>query len=161
MKLFALASALAGIIICPPADARSLQTQESHVLRHVMIDGQPTKHVGVLTINHAASTIKVDIMNDICGHYAKREPGTFTCLAMPVKVTTLEVPLEKREKSCGSLVLSGSEDNRIRDGFGTEITVMNHSGRICEDVRPFLIEVRATRFNPWTQTATHFYLGGN
>lgn len=149
MKLFALASLLATVIICPVSEARSIKAQDHYVLRNVTINGVNEGLIADVTLNYVQNTIQVSIVQDICGHYAELPPGTMRCMAMPIPRAELEVPMQKRAyDGCHSFVTSGVDEKRPVDGNRTEITVINHETRFCENVITSLIEVRATTFGP-------------
>lgn len=156
MKLLALSAVLASAIISPISEARSIRAYESHNLSTVMINGEKTDYAGRVTINYVESKIHVELGKDICGHYSDAAPGTIRCMAMPIPVAEFEVPLQKRESSCGSTVLSGIEDLRRVDGNRTEIVAMNHAGRMCEDYRPYGIEVHVKTVSLRGEEKTYF-----
>lgn len=142
-----------------PAEARSLRAYETSALSTVIIDGQKTTYVGKVIINNAEGKIVVEYGHDICGYFKDLPPGTITCMAMPKIEGRFEAPIQKREQSCGSTVISGTDDQTPRDGLKTDIVVMNHQGRYCEDYRPYGIEVHVTTLNPWTNKTTTYFLG--
>ena len=51
MKILALASLLATVIICPPVEARSIQASKQEILRNVEINGEKTPYVGELNLD--------------------------------------------------------------------------------------------------------------
>lgn len=159
ISAFSLTAILAAAFVSPISEARSIRAYESHNLSTVMINGEKTDYAGRVTINYAEQKIHVELGKDICGHYSDAATGTIRCMAMPIPVAEFEVPLQKRENSCGSAVYSGSEDKTPVDGLRTSIVVMNHAGRMCEDYRPYGIEVRVETFNLRSNTTTHYFLG--
>lgn len=161
MKMFAMLSVLSGIIICPPADARSMQMHQQEVFHHVEIDGEKTGYVGVLDINFHDGSVQLQIMQDRCGHFAvNRDPSVMRCMAMPTAVRTLKAPLTGRENDgCGTVVYSAFEDKTPMDGMRIEIKARDHGRRVCDDFRPYSFDVEASSFNPWTQQTTKYFLG--
>lgn len=145
MKILALASLLATVVICPVSEARSIKAQDHYVLRNVTINGVNEGLVAEVTLNYVENKIQMTVLHDICGHYAELPPGTYRCMAMPIPRAELEVPMQKRAyDGCGSFVTSGVDEKRPVDGNRTEITVINHNTRKCDDVIRSLIEVRAS-----------------
>lgn len=160
MKALALlAIALALPFAGKPAEARSIQAYETRALSTVTIDGQKTTYVGRVTINNAEGKIVVEYGHDMCGYFKDLPPGSITCMAMPKIEGRFEAPIEKRENSCGSTVISGTDDQTPRDGLRTEIVAMNHATRYCEDYRPYGLEVHVTTLNLRTNKTTTYFLG--
>jgi hypothetical protein len=159
MKLFAFACAISTLVICPPTEARSLRAYETSALTSVAINGQKTTFVGRVTVNNAEGKIVVEYGHDMCGYFKDLPPGTITCMAMPNIEGRFEAPIQKRENNCGSTVISGTDDQTPRDALRTEIVVMNHAGRHCEDYRPYGLEVHVTTLNPRTNKTTTYFLG--
>lgn len=156
MKLLALATVLVSAMISPISEARSIRAYETSALSTVIIDGQKTDFVGRVTINNADSTIRVEYGHDMCGYFKDLPPGTVTCMAMPKIEGSFTVPAQKRQDSCGSIVISGVEDLRRADGSRTEITVMNHATRYCEDYRPYGIEVHVKTTSLFGEVKNYF-----
>lgn len=155
MKIFTLLSALSFLSVS--AHAMSPISHQQEVLTKVEINGEKTKYVGVLNLDFVNNQMKVEIYNDICGQFTA-EVGQITCMAVAKLMYTIEAPLQSRENSCGSSIYKGELDETPVDGFHTKIFVADHSGRLCRDRVPGEIEVKASQFNPWTQTTTNYYL---
>jgi len=117
------------------------QTQPS-ILENVQLNGEQTEYTALVTVNQEEAFIQVEIVNDICGSL-KPADGMMHCLAMPVSIRALEVPLQKSEKSCGSEIFSGKEDRRPVDGNYVSIQVVDHSKRMCMDMQPSSVIVKA------------------
>jgi hypothetical protein len=154
MKMFAIASLLATIIICPPADARSIQRQDHYILHNVEINGVNEGYVAEVIVDNALRTIRLDIMKDRCGYYSvDRDPNMATCMAMPARIASLQVPVQNHgNDGCGSYVTSGVKALNTSNWTRTEIEIKNHTHRMCDDIVPSTIVVRATveslRSNP-------------
>lgn len=129
------------------------------ILSQVTIDGvSKPGHVAELKVDLVQNEIEISIYNDICGSFAPPTPGMMRCLAMPMLVSTLHVPIQKTEVSCGSEIYSGMRDDTRADGLRQEVTVFDHTARLCDDLVPGLFVVQATSYNPWTNTESSYYL---
>lgn len=137
----ALVTALA-LFVGFQAQARSIQVSVDHILPVVQIDGVDQDLVGEVHVDLIERTITVQLFKDICGTYAKPVPGQVTCMAMPILEREFEVPLQKREDSCGSGIYSGKYDARPADGNLTVIQVVDHSTRKCKDIQANRAEVQ-------------------
>jgi hypothetical protein len=153
MKFFALFFLLAA----GSAEAATLRPNLQEVLPNVSINGESTALVGRVTVDYRQHQIRLELFRDPCGELTAR-PDEIRCLALAMRVQTLEVPLERSYLSCGSEVYSGQKDRTPMDGLRTEITVTDHSTRICKDIVPSLLIVEATSFNPWNQETTEYVL---
>ncbi len=156
MKLFPLISALT-LAFSLTAQATSPITFQQEVLTKVSINEKETPYVGVLNLNFVKNTMEIAIYNDMCRQFTA-QPGEITCMAMAQLITTIEAPLQSREKSCGSFIYRGEKDDSPVDGLHTKIWVADHSHRLCKDKVAGEIEVRASQFNPWTQLTTTYEL---
>ena len=126
-------------------------------LHKVFQDGQETNYVGQVTVNVATKKINVSILKDVCGHFSPND-GLNHCMAMPIAVYTAEVPLLKVERSCGSKIFIGEDDQSPRDGLKTTITVTDHSSRLCKDLVLSRLIVKIESYNPWTNSTSTFDL---
>jgi hypothetical protein len=155
MKLFSLMTAL--LFIGISAQATSLISDQQEILSKVEINGQPTDYIGVLNLDFVKNEIRVELYKDTCNQFTAK-PGQITCMAMAELVTTIEAPLQTRGTSCGSSIYTGEIDQSPVDGFHTKIYVADHSSRLCKDRVAGEVEVKASKFNPWIGTTTHYYL---
>lgn len=148
---------LSVLLVSVTADARSIIVNQHEVLPNVMINGEQTPYVGVLDMSFVNNKIQLVIYNDICRQFTAG-PGEMICRAMAMPVATLEVPMQKRENSCGSFIYSGVKELRPVDGNRTEINVTDNTHRLCKDVVDGLIVVNASTISARTQETTTYYL---
>jgi hypothetical protein len=141
MKLLALAIAL---FTSFSAQARSIEAVRTETLQVVKVDGQDTRFVGRLTLSYVDQKMTLEIYDDVCGQFAPAQPGIMRCMAAARIVESFEVPMQKHDQSCGSVIFSGVRDLRPVDGARTEIRVTNNATRLCEDVVLGRIVVEAT-----------------
>lgn len=159
MKILAMLSVLSTIIICPPSQARSMQVEQREILRNVQINGEKTTFVADMRINFMDRKIKIDIMQDRCGHYAERDGALYTCMAMPTKIATIEAPLtDRRADGCGSTIYTAFEDRTPVDGLRTEIRAIDNTRRVCENVIESVFIVEASEYAARTQYKTTYRL---
>lgn len=88
----------------------------------------------------------VKISNDeIIVHIAQKPidcpPGAFCVQMMPI-TQEFKAKLINKTTSCGSLIYQAVADLTRVDGDRIEITVADHSSRVCEDVVPFITEIK-------------------
>jgi len=156
MRSFILITAL---VFGISAGARSLQPKVvEEILPHVLINGQDMGQTGRLKIDFVKNEIQIEILNDMCGQLLPLRAGEFRCLAAAVLVETLKVPLVDFSTSCRSVVYSGEKDDSPHDGFHRIIEVTDHSRRECKDIVESVLMVKASSFNPWTNTTTVYSL---
>lgn len=157
--LLLAACAISTVIICPPSEARSIQTQRHEVLRNVEINGvKEARYVGLLNIDFPKKTISLSIVNDICGQYADVAPGTIRCMAMAMPVEIIKVPLNSvKNDGCGSFVYQGMQNDMPRDGLLQEITFIDNSSRACENVieSVLVIDAKVVAPRPYNETVYH------
>lgn len=143
--------------------ARSIELQTEkrpmeRILNFVSIDGVQKDLVGKLNIDFRKKAIRLELFNDPCGQFLPSNPGEIRCMAAAMLVQTLEVPLQETTQNCGSMYYSGLVDQTPFDGFKTQITAIDHSHRICEDVLASMFVVQASTYNPWIGKTANYYL---
>ena len=89
-------------------------------------------------------------------------PGDFCPAVMPQNFEFM-ANIVSTSLSCGSVYYQAVEDNTIADGTRIEITVADHSRRLCKDLVPFKTEVNMeesgyNHFNG-NQFKQHHYFG--
>ncbi|MCO5142588.1 MAG: hypothetical protein M9962_05820 [Oligoflexia bacterium] len=154
-----IAMLMLSALISLNAMARTPIKQTTEILRNVSINGQKTEYVAQLQLDYLDRTMKVEIYKDICGTFSEiQDPSIVRCLAMPMHVTTISAPMQRRYTSCGSTIYEGRKDQRPVDGLLTEMKVMDHSRRVCRDLveSPLIVDAKTT--NPWSRETTEFHI---
>jgi len=118
------------------AFAASPKSVHKYTLSKVYINGERTPGiVGLLEIDERAKLIKAEIYDDPCGKYLSGSDRP-KCLAMPVLRHIIVVPYRDRLVSCGSLVYKAVEGISLASGARHELSVVDHSTRVCRDLVP-------------------------
>lgn len=134
LSLGQFASAQAPKVKIPPASV-------------VYEDGVKTELVGVIDVDLQREVITVSLFSDICNQIFSR--GGISCMAAADLVERFEVPLVMVRTSCGSTIYEGAENNLTVDGNLTQITVADHSTRICKDIRSAKVETAINVVYGW------------
>ncbi|MGE0633588.1 MAG: hypothetical protein AB7O96_14340 [Pseudobdellovibrionaceae bacterium] len=149
------------LFVAAPAFARSMRPSVDFMYSDVKIGGKLTNHIALAKVDFLQYTIEIQILNDPCGQYAPAEVGVIRCMAAAQLVYEFTVPLQKSEKSCGSVYYSGTSDMMPVDGPKTEIVVADHSERMCTDLVVGAKEARVVTTSPRPLKVTEFVLSGN
>mgnify|MGYP006898468617 CR=1 FL=1 len=152
MFSFALSSlALAFATTAFAANAEAAH-HTSTVLKHVEAQGKlEERYVAIVALDSKTETVKVSILNDICGTFANDRIG-HACLAMPALVDGFELPYKKTVDGCGVINYEARRDQRPADGLLVELNYTDYSKTDCEMFTPGLqvlqIDIDSLRGNP-------------
>ncbi len=119
----------------------------------VFKNSELTNLVATLNVDLAKEKISVLIYEDNC-HTIIPTADLLSCLSMPSLIDSFEVKLTSvRTEYCGSTIYEGSEDKMPVDGAKIVVRIQDNSSRLCEDIRPALIETEVNetyyaRLNP-------------
>lgn len=156
MKFLAVFGAL---LISFSAVAATQESVQEYVLTKVSVDGEETPGiVGLLRINTQDKEIRLEIYDDPCGRYASSSANTAKCLAMPTLRHIITVPLKDQLVSCGSSIYSGVEDLTLSKGVRYELSVADHTFRICRDLVPSRIVIDVTTYKQETGESVSYTL---
>ena len=115
------------------SQATSLQNTVVLKLDNVTVDDKSEDKYYVSTvINFSTQEMTVKILNDICKPLSLNAPS---CKAAPILVESFTAPYSARPDGCGSIEYKAVIDYRPVDGLRHEAVLLDHSKRICDDVR--------------------------
>lgn len=122
------------LLISVSAQAHSLKPGFSLNLPKVIENGQKVDLAARATVDLADNKITIELYNDPCGQIGAKASGAITCMAMPHLVSVHTVAISDVSTTCGSVYYSGTDDQTPVDGLKVDITVADHSKRVCMDV---------------------------
>lgn len=128
---------ISAILFSALAFAANPKSVQKYTLSKVFINGEQAHGVvGLLQIDERVKLIKAEIYDDPCGKYLADVPGRAKCLAMPELRHIIVVPYRNRIISCGSQVYKAVAGLSLASGARHELSVVDHSTRICRDLVP-------------------------
>lgn len=130
----------------------SIDFSQGQNLDQFQINGKPSEFTGPVTIEKAqiGENINVHVLAPIECPAGRVCPEVMQEINLNAKIVSIE-------ESCGSIIYTGVTDKSPSDGPLTEIRVLDHSTRICEDIRAGLIEVEAKVRFLKTQKVTKYF----
>ncbi len=132
MRLFVFVGTLLMSILAFAANPKQAQ---KHMLPKVFINGERvTDVVGFVQIDEDAKLIKAEIYDDPCGML--RAAGRVKCLKRPALRHIVIVPYGEPLNWCGSYVYVAPEGLSVANGVRHEVSVVDHSERLCRDLVP-------------------------
>lgn len=119
----------------------------NEVLPKVYLDEEILeRHAGTVLVDLKNKILFLNVYEDPCNTMTA-PPDMNTCLASPLRVEQIKVPLATVETDCGSKIYRGAKDESGRGGLYREVEVIDHSTRTCKDSTRGILEVNAAVVN--------------